>query len=204
MYDNLDPLAAQILQFWFGADATDEAVNEDKQTMWFRDGAAYDELVRATFGDYLDCAAAGAFDHWCDTPRGTLAVLVLTDQFPRHVHRGTPRAFATDAKAREVCLRGLKREQDRALTPIERVVFYLPLEHAEDIVLQERCVSMYQQLSYAVSEAARGDYEMNTGYAVAHRDIIVRFGYFPHRSKCLGRTLSAQEEEFLTQPNASF
>lgn len=204
MNDDLDPFAREVLEFWFGPDATSESVSEEKVDMWFANGSNYDDLVRARFGDAITRAGAGAFDKWCESPRGRLALIVLTDQVPRHVHRGTPGAFATDAKAREVCLAGIKLGADKALTPIQRVVYYLPLEHAEDIAVQERCVSLYRQLLDDVSPDNLKDYETNVTFAVAHRDIISRFGYFPHRNAILGRPLSDAEHAFLQEPNSAF
>lgn len=204
MNNDLDPFAAEILEFWFGPDATTETVSEEKGDMWFANGSNYDDIVRERFGDAITRAGAGAFDEWCVSPNGRLALIVLTDQVPRHVHRGTPGAFATDAKAREVCLAGIKLEADKALTPIQRVVYYLPLEHAEDLALQERCVSFYRQLLEDVSQDNLKDYETNVGFAVAHRDVIARFGYFPHRNEILGRPLNDEERAFLQGPNSSF
>lgn len=204
MNNDLDPFAAEILEFWFGPDATTETVSEEKGDMWFANGSNYDDIVRERFGDAITRAGAGAFDEWCVSPSGRLALIVLTDQVPRHVHRGTPGAFATDAKAREVCLAGIKLEADKALTPIQRVVYYLPLEHAEDLALQERCVSFYRQLLEDVSQDNLKDYETSVSFAVAHRDVIARFGYFPHRNEILGRPLNDEEHAFLQEPNSSF
>lgn len=199
-----ESLATSVLTFWFGSNATDETVPPATLDMWFKNGPKYDDIVRQQLGHHVDPATAGAFDSWCDTPRGRLALIVLTDQVPRHIHRGTPRAFGSDAKAREICVSGLRRDEHRALKPIERTVFYLPLQHSEDLGLQERSVALYTQLAGEVTEANREAFERNTGYAVAHRDIIARFGRFPHRSEILGRPLTAAEEQFLTEPNSSF
>lgn len=203
MSDALDDRALQVLDFWFGQH-DGESVDESKTDMWFGNGRDYDALVRARFGHLLDPAVAGAFDTWGESARGRLALVVVLDQFPRHVHRDRARAFAYDAKAREHCLAGLKHQQDQALAPIERTVFYLPLEHAENLALQERSVAMYQGLCDEVSDELVERYRMNLGYAVAHRDIIARFGHFPHRNRLIGRPLTALHKRFLQEPNSSF
>ncbi|MBT6276104.1 MAG: DUF924 domain-containing protein, partial [Chromatiales bacterium] len=180
--EGIDPLAATILAFWFGANMTPETVTEDIQEMWFWDGAKYDAEITTRFGHHLDLGEAGAYDHWCESPRGRLALLILLDQMPRHVHRRTPRAFGFDAKAREVCLEGIAQRQHEALHPIEQLVFFLPLEHSESMALQERCVAFYTSLSRTVRAEHRTTWENYLSYGVAHRDIIARFGHFPHRS----------------------
>ena len=203
MSDDLDQQATEILDFWFGQN-DGETVAEEIQDMWFGNGRLYDEKVRARFAHLLDPAGSGAFDAWGASAKGRLALIVLLDQFPRHIFRDRARAFGFDAKAREHCLAGLHAGQDQALSPVERTVFYLPLEHAEDLALQERCTALYTALCDDVSDAARERYETNLGFAAAHRDIIQRFGLFPHRSALIGRPLTDEHRAFLQEPNSSF
>lgn len=198
-----DPRIAEILEFWFGVN-DGQTVPDRQQDMWFKNGRNYDEEIRSRFADWLDPAGAGGMDGWAATPEGRLALIVVLDQFPRHVHRGTARQFLYDAKARETCVAGLEHGDDLRLTPLQRAIFYLPLEHAENRLLQERCQSAYQTLAAAVADENRDTYENYLHYASLHRDIIVRFGHFPHRSDLLGRPLSAEEEAFLKQPDSSF
>ena len=139
-----------------------------------------------------------------DEPRSSLALILVLDQFPRHVHRDSARAFAYDAKAREVCLSGIATGHDFALTPLERSFYYMPLEHAEDRALQERSVALFQSLRDTAGEDVREAYEHTLHYAVAHRDIVVRFGRFPHRNELLEREMTAEEADFLSQPDSSF
>jgi uncharacterized protein (DUF924 family) len=203
MSEALDTLASQVLEFWFG-EHDGQSVPEHKADMWFRNGRDYDSIVREQFAHRLDPAAAGAFDEWAESAAGRLALIIILDQFPRHIHRDRARAFAFDAKAREHCLAGLSSEQDQSLSPIERTVFYLPLEHAEDLALQERSVAMYEALCANVSDNVVEQFEANLGYAAAHRDIIARFGHFPHRNHLIGRPLTAAHKAFLKEPNSSF
>jgi uncharacterized protein (DUF924 family) len=203
MSSHLHAHASQVLEFWFGEN-DGESVAHRKADMWFRNGRNYDALIREQFAHLLAPAAAGAFDHWGESASGRLALIVILDQFPRHVHRDRAGAFAFDAKAREQCLAGLATAQDQELSAIQRTIFYLPLEHAEDLALQERSVALYQALCEDVSETAVEHYRTNLGYAVAHRDIIARFGQFPHRNALIGRPLSAIHKTFLEQPGSSF
>jgi uncharacterized protein (DUF924 family) len=204
MNDDEQSLADTVFAFWFGVDETDEMVGVQTFDMWFQNGASYDAAIAAQFGQYLDPANAGAFDRWCTTVRGRLALRVLTDQMHRHVYRGTARAFCADAKAREVCIDGLQREHDVALTPIQRVVYYLSLEHSENLEHQDRCTALFQQLGTQVSVANKERFDGFTQYAVAHHKIIARFGRFPHRSQTLGHPLSDTEQAFLGEPGPSF
>lgn len=174
-----------VLTFWFAP---------GRKESWFGKSDAFDREIGARFGSLMEDAAAGRLGHWTATPRGSLALCILLDQFPRNVWRGTPRAFASDARAREVAAHALAAGQDRCLTPDERMFFYLPFEHSEDPGDQERCVRLMAEL---------GDPEW-LEYAVRHRDIIARFGRFPHRNAVLGRASTDEERAFLEEPNSSF
>ena len=193
--------ADDILAYWFGDPPRPPA---ESCRLWFAASPATDAEVTARFGDDMRRAAAGRCDAWAATPQGRLALIVLLDQFPRHVHRGTRAAFDFDCEALDVCLDGLAAGDDRHLSMIERVVFYLPLEHVEDLSLQARSVTLYRELL----EAARPEHSQAFGlifdYAVRHRDIIARFGRFPHRNAILGRASTPEEVEFLKQPGSSF
>jgi uncharacterized protein (DUF924 family) len=186
-----------VLAYWF-------APGPERPTRWFRGDAATDADCRQRFASTLDAAARGELDEWTATPRGRLALIVVLDQFSRNVHRGTPRAFAQDARALALCLDGLARGDDRALAPEERAFFYLPLEHAEDRTAQQRSVECLERLCDEVSSEQRPLFEDFLDYARRHRAIIERFGRFPHRNKTLGRASTAEECEFLAGPDAPF
>jgi len=193
-----------VLDFWFGQLGEGAAVPPERFRLWFGGEAQTDRLIAERFSASVERAAAGSYDGWCITPRGTLALLLLLDQFPRNIYRNSPRAYAYDAAARTVCLGGLAAGQDRRLLTVERAFFYLPLEHAEDPLLQERSVSSFAGLLREAPETLR---EMCRGfldYAERHRAIIGRFGRFPHRNAVLGRRSSAEEEAFLREPGSSF
>jgi uncharacterized protein (DUF924 family) len=174
-----------ILQFWFGV---------PDQKAWFVADPSFDRAITEAFGELILPATAGTLDDWAATPDGATALLLLLDQFPRNVHRGTPRAFASDAKAREVARDVLEAGLDQQVLVERRAFFYLPFEHSERLVDQDLCCRLMAEL---------GDAEL-LDYAERHRQVIRRFGRFPHRNRILGRTSTAEEEAFLLEPGSSF
>lgn len=193
-----------ILGFWFGDAADDTAAAAGQAGLWWGKSDEVDRQIGERFEAMLQQAAAGELDAWKQTPQGRLALILLLDQFPRNIYRGTPQAFAYDARARALTLEGLEAGDDQALRPIERVFFYLPLEHAEDLPLQQRCVALFEQLQSALPEAAAKVFGGFTDFAHKHLVIIERFGRFPHRNDILGRKSSEEEIAFLATPNSSF
>jgi uncharacterized protein (DUF924 family) len=195
----------QVLDFWFGACGADGALDPAKRKMWFADGRNYDSEIRRRFGKLHRRAARGELDsEWAATPRGRIALVVVFDQFSRHIHRGTAAAFAQDPAAQQLAITGINRRVDRELIPAQRAFFYLPLEHAEDIELQRLATRCFDSLARTVAQAWRKDYESFADYSGYHRDIIERFGRFPHRNQILGRSSTPEEIEFLKQPGSSF
>lgn len=194
-----------LLEFWFGASGPDGAIDPAKRKMWFGSGAKHDAEIRERFGALHERACRNELDSsWSTTARGRLALTVLLDQFSRHIHRGTARAFAQDPAAQQLTAAGIDDGGDLLLTPAQRTFFYLPLEHAEDRALQARSVQCYERLATAVAEAWRKDYESFLDFARRHRAVIDRFGRFPHRNAVLGRPSTPDEAAFLEQPGSSF
>ena len=168
-----------MLRFWLEECAPDD---------WYRQDDALDDRIRERFAPSWEAARAGRLRHWCAAPRGTLAYLILTDQFPRNMFRGEARAFATDAAARVAAKRALVRGDDLAVEGPARQFFYLPLEHSESPADQARAVRLI---------AARMDAPETLLHARAHREVIRRFGRFPYRNAALGRTSTAAEREMV-------
>ncbi|MGD2183433.1 DUF924 family protein [Lusitaniella coriacea] len=185
-----------ILDFWFGKPG--EGDYGKPRSVWFVKNAAFDEEIRSRFLDAYERAATGEFSEWKETPLGSLALILLLDQFPRNLFRNHPKAFATDAYARSVTVDAITQNFDQTLLPVQRWFIYLPLEHSENLEDQNRCVELFSQLKDDPHSASTID------YARRHRDVIQRFGRFPHRNKILGRKSTPQEEEFLQQPGSSF
>lgn len=195
----------QVLDFWFGACGPDGALDRAKQKMWFSDGRNHDAVIRKKFGKLHRRAARGELEaEWAATPRGRIALIVVLDQFSRHIHRGKPAAFAQDPAAQRLAAAGVEQGADRGLIPAQRAFFYLPFEHAEDPALQRRGVQLFQRVATDVAPAWRKEYTSFADYAGHHRDIVERFGRFPHRNTILGRASTPEEVEFLKEPGSSF
>jgi uncharacterized protein (DUF924 family) len=200
---------SSLLHFWFGTEGqngtVDPAVVERWQQLgalhvpgWSASPAADDELRRA-FGALLDEAESGACDRWVDTPRGRLAYIILCDQVPRSIHRGTARAFAYDARARQAAVEGLAAGDDAALGTFERAFFLMPLVHAEDPLLQAQSCALHASLAAAGAHAA-AVLEIFRRSALRHRRIVEQFGRFPHRNAVLGRAPTEDERRFARDP----
>ncbi|MBI1406608.1 MAG: DUF924 family protein [Caulobacter sp.] len=160
---------------------------------WFAKDHRFDEAIRLRFEPVHFAAARGQYDAWRETAEGSLALLLLLDQFPRNLFRDTAHAFATDSLARAITRQALARGFDQQTEPLLRRFFYLPLEHSEDLADQELCVSLCQGLMDDTGDAE------TLRYAVIHRDIIARFGRFPHRNAVFGREPTAEEQVFLEE-----
>ncbi|MGE5546922.1 MAG: DUF924 family protein [Solirubrobacterales bacterium] len=177
--------ARRLLDFWF-------APGMDQR--WFAADAALDADLAAGFRGLAESAAEGRLDHWAASPEGALALVLLLDQAPRNLWRGTARAFATDARARAVAAEALARGFDRPFATVQRQFLYLPFEHSEDLADQDRAVALFREA---------GDTE-GVDWAERHRAVIARFGRFPHRNAALGRTSTTEELAYLAQPSAGF
>jgi uncharacterized protein (DUF924 family) len=174
-----------VLAFWFG-----ELEEED----WFRKSDTVDELIRVRFAELHQKLQAGPAIPEDAHPRTTLAAIIVMDQFSRNIFRGTPKAFAADGQALGLAKRMVDGGTDAGMMKNERLFLYLPFEHSEDLGDQERSVELMSKL---------GDDKL-TRYAIAHADIIKRFGRFPHRNAVLGRRSTPQEAAFLKEPGSSF
>jgi uncharacterized protein (DUF924 family) len=194
----------ELLDFWFGTETDDAAVATAQAELWWGHGAETDESLQARFGTAASSAAAGILDHWTGSPRGRLALILLLDQLPRAIHRGTPAAFAQDLDARRVADQGLESGADKLLRPIERLFFYLPFEHSEDLEDQDRSIALYRDLAAEVAAEHKETFAEFVDYAVRHREVIARFGRFPHRNAILGRESTPEETAFLEQPGSGF
>jgi uncharacterized protein (DUF924 family) len=198
-----------VLEFWFGREPLDAARLAERSTFWFGgDGAAAvasrDALIRERLEPLLECAARGEFASWASSPKRRLALIILFDQVPRNVYRGTAAAFAFDREALALALEGMQLAADAALDPIERIFFYLPLEHAESLEAQDAAIAAFERLVAEAPPQLR-DYCAYCGeYARKHRDIIAKFGRFPHRNRVLERDSTPAEIEWLAAYSGSF
>jgi uncharacterized protein (DUF924 family) len=179
----IDPKAAEVLRFWFDEHPKD----------WFAKNPAFDVAVRARYLALHEAAAAGLLAHWADDARSGLALVLVLDQFPRNMFRGEARAFQTDALARAAARVILERGWDKAMTRSEQLFAYLPFEHSETLADQDLCCGLMKDFE---PELLR--------YALRHREIIARFGRFPHRNAVLGRASTPAELAFLEEPGSTF
>jgi uncharacterized protein (DUF924 family) len=199
-----EPGFESVLAFWFGEVAYEAAVLAANSARWFRADRALDAEIGGRFGALRDAAVDGKLAAWLATPRGTLALIVLVDQFSRNLFRGDPQAFEHDALARSWTERMLDSGADRELRLIERVFAYLPLEHSESLADQERSVALFRALQDEAPRELRESFAGFLDYAERHRAIIARFGRFPHRNAVLGRASTDAELAFLEEPGSSF
>lgn len=187
-----------VLHFWFGALAGGFA-DAALRRRWFKADDAFDEAIRDRFTPLQRRAEAGELDAWLTSPRGSLAYVLLTDQFPRNLYRGSARAFACDPLARAAAARGIRQGFDEALGFDERAFYYLPFEHSEDLLDQHTSVGLFTTLRDETPQGKRhltGDY---LRHAHEHRDVIRRFGRFPYRNAALGRASTPEERDWLDQ-----
>ena len=160
-------------------------------------GPEVDREITERFGETLEQARRGELDHWAQTARGRLALIVVLDQFSRNVYRGSPLSYAQDDKALQLAVEGIERGMDRTLSPPERFFFWLPLGHSEDLALQERSVLHAEEEAAKVPSHRRAGAEFEVSQAKATRDVIARFGRHPHRNEILGRESTPEEIEYL-------
>ena len=189
-----DHLASGVLRFWFGAG--EEYGRRHKR--WFEKDAPFDAEVRKRFLPLYEELVAGARREWLEQRADCLARIIALDQFPRHIFRGSPRAFAADTLALEAARHAITRGYDRNMLPVERMFAYLPFEHSESLDDQLKACELIAPL------AAFPETEDAPRYALRHRDVIRRFGRFPHRNVALGRASTPEEIEFLKQPASRF
>ena len=186
---------APVLEFWFG-ELSDGLAQPEIRQRWFEANPEFDNACRR-FESLLDDARDGALDAWLVSPRGTLAYILLTDQLPRNIHRGAAQAYAWDELARDAAAEGIRQRQDRALGWDERSFFYMPFEHSEDLLDQHTAVGLFSALRDEAPGPLRETIGNSLRYAHQHRDVITRFGRFPHRNAVLGRASSEEEQAFV-------
>jgi uncharacterized protein (DUF924 family) len=191
-----------VLEFWFGTDPLADLPG--RLPFWFGRKDEPESLrhqrdsdLTNRFRPLVEAAASGAMDHWASSPHRRLALILLLDQFPRQVYRDQAQAFAQDAKALALTLDGLQGGADAALAPIERVFFYLPMEHAESVAMQEESVAAFRRLLTEAPAAQHKLFEGILQFALNHQAVIQRFGRFPQRNEALGRNSSPAERAYL-------
>jgi len=193
-----------VLDFWFGEVNELGCSSPEHRKRWWTKSDAFDETIKSQFlGDY-EAIVAGDREAWRSTARGALAYIIVLDQFSRNMFRGTPTMFAADELAREVCCEGLDASLDSDLSFDERVFFYLPLEHSEEMADHRRCIELFSGLVDRAPEPLQKDAKNYLSFAERHQAIVERFGRYPHRNETLGRASTPEEAKFLEEPGSSF
>ncbi len=196
--------ALEVHRFWFGALDARGVADDAHRARWFAKDDEFDRTLRERFGALHAAIARREREELLATPVGRLAYVIVLDQFSRNMFRGTPGMFEHDARALRAAAEGIDRGDEEHLGVHERVFLYMPFMHAEDVAAQRRCVALFAALRDEFDGPLRDEIAGNLDYAERHREIVERFGRFPHRNLVLGRTSTPDEMEFLTQPGSSF
>jgi len=193
-----------VLQFWFGD--VDALGRSDVQhsRRWFMKDEAFDREIADRFGQTYADVRGGLREAWLDDPRGRIAYVIVLDQFPRNMFRGTGRMFEADRQALAAAVEGVARHDDAGLTANERSFLYMPYMHSEEIGMQERSVALFTELAAEAPPELRGSLTAGIEYAKKHQAIIARFGRFPHRNTLLGRESTPAEVAFIAEPGSGF
>lgn len=186
-----------ILAFWFREAELSAPQVDRRMDTWFGEDAVLDHEIADRFTKDIEAASAGQLEHWADEPRGRLALILLLDQFRRNIYRGTADAYALDRKALKLCVEGAMARKDDGLSPIEKVFFFMPLQHSESPKVQAKSVELFSRLAQAVTPTYRETFQTIAHFAELHADIIDAFGRFPHRNAVLGRENTEEEAEYL-------
>lgn len=193
-----------VLTFWFGNCQTATAINNDKKSMWWRKNQRVDLEIGQRFKELVAAVDNCQLAHWQESPRGLLASIICTDQFPRNMYRDSAKAFAFDDLALRLAQQAVAIAADMALSPIQRVFVYMPFEHSEVLEQQQQCVQLFEKLVDDAAAEAKEIFKGFLAFAKQHHAIIAQWGRFPHRNRLLGRESSAAEKKFLTEPGSSF
>lgn len=205
-YDEHRGLPKAILEHWFGTEPFDEAIYRQRAALWFDASPAVDAEIAERFAAPLELAVAGRFDDWSTTAAGTLAWTILVDQYPRHIFRGTARAYDHDWIGRQWCTRALEAGVEHELGAVERTFLYLPLQHSEDDADQRLCVERFERLVAETPESHWFHPHAIHGLEMArlHARIVERYGRFPHRNAVLGRPSTMLEQMYLDAGGSDF
>lgn len=194
----------QVLSYWFGTLDSTGFASESMKKKWWQGSDETDIEITHQFGESVQSALKQSLEHWRSTAKGQLALIILLDQFTRNIFRGTERAFSGDALALDVCKQGLSEKKDLELATEERVFFYMPLEHSEDIEDQNLCIRLLHGVKKSCNEQNHAALDNYISFAESHKDIIAKFGRFPHRNDALKRTNTVEEQAYLNGDHTRF
>ena len=193
-----------IIHYWLGSSDSNPAVFATQQKLWYSSKAETDNHIRTAFESDLASAENGDLTHWRNTPEGSLALVILLDQFSRNLYRGTPAVYANDVQAQDVVVSLLEKDGHLGFNIPARIIFYHPLHHAENLKLQEKAVSLFEEMLESASDEWRESVAGNLTSIKKHSDIIRKFGRFPHRNNILGRQSTQEECQYLQQDKRTY
>jgi uncharacterized protein (DUF924 family) len=199
-----DPEIRRVLGFWFADNQQDTPTIDSRMERWFSANPALDTEIREQFGELVLRATRGTLNEWAHEAEGRLALILLLDQFRRNMHRGTAEAFSRDAAALKLCVEGAMDGAYKTLPPLQQAFFFMPLQHAESLKIQERSVRIYQGLAASVTGTLKATFATFAQFAELHHDIVAAYGRFPHRNRILGRANTPAEAEYLDAGALSF
>ena len=210
--DSLDPTITDedqsrieaILSFWFKEQELSAPQIDRRMDIWFSEDPVLDLEIEKEFANEVEAASDGKLNHWAVDPHGRLALIILIDQFRRNIYRNSAAAFSKDKLALRLCVEGAMEKKDKDLTPIQRVFFYMPLQHSESPKVQAKSLELFDRLAETVSLTERETFRTVAQFAELHKDIVDQFGRFPHRNKLLNRENTAEEAEYLAGDSPDF
>ena len=188
----------EVLEFWFADRDLSEPTLDSRMTRWFNFDDEFDAELADRFTSLAKQALTEELDDWAEQPLGRLALILLLEQFPRRIYKDSPDAFQGDRKAMKLCQEGVANDAYRKLNAVQQLFFFMPLQRAESIKIQQTSVKIYNALSSNVSSTLRDTFETVAHFAELRRDVIAQFGRFPHRNAPLGRSNTGAEEAHLT------
>jgi uncharacterized protein (DUF924 family) len=191
-------LIQNVLEFWFAERDQDGPTLDSRMNCWFGDNAEFDAELRERFTELTQQALAGELDDWTASSQGRLALILLLEQFPRRIYKDSPDAFKGDRKALKLCEQGVASDDYRKLNALQQLFFFMPLQRAESIKVQQTSVKIYNALANRVSSTLHDTFETVAHIAELRRDIIAEFGRFPHRNQPLNRPNTSAEDACLT------
>ena len=195
----------EVLEFWFGGLSVEGLSTSEKSGRWFAKDAGFDREIGERFGALHAAVASRRHEAWLESAPGSLAYILVLDQFARNMFRGDPKMFAADAQALEAARHAIREGFDHMLVGQARIFMYMPFMHAESLAAQDQGVSLFREFRSEVGEGALGDaVQYSLDYMLAHERIVARFKRFPHRNAVLGRQSTDEERDFLAQPGSSF
>jgi uncharacterized protein (DUF924 family) len=201
--------ARKVREFWFGTLPLSPEALKRRMERWFgnlspEEKQVWDDSIHAQFEPLVKQAIAGELMAWADGPRRRMSLILLLDQFPRNLYRGTSRMFAGDELALALALSGMNSGADAALDPVERMFFYMPLQHSEARDVQEESVAAYKRLLLEAPEGLKSTFESTLNFAERHRAVIDKFGRYPHRNRILGRLSTPEEVAYMNGGGEDF